>query len=279
VQLDEISYQKRDGFAEIVLDRPEQLNPISARPGGTRDQIVSTMEDAEKDPEVGCLLLRGAGRAFSAGGDLAGNAPRQTPFEENEFLERSDHFHDRLRACSLPLVAAVHGYCLGAALQLITVCDIVLAAEHSRFGVPEGRMGLIGASHLVPVVGRQWAKFLVLTGELIDARQAQEIGLVLSVEPEDELLDRARDLCWRLSRLPQQAVVLNKRAVDAVADASGEAAARIAAAARDVVTLSHSRHATAPDGRTFTEIRISEGVDGLKRARQAQYDTPWLRRR
>jgi hypothetical protein len=92
------------------------------------------------------------------------------------------------------------------------------------------------------------------------------------------LLERARDLCRRLSRLPREAILLNKRAVDAIADASGEASARVAAAARDVVTLSHSGHATGPDGRTFAAIRQDEGMEGLKRAREAQYGTPWLRR-
>jgi enoyl-CoA hydratase/carnithine racemase len=277
VLLDEISYEKLDGVAEIVLDRPEQLNPISARRGGTRDQIVWALQDAEEDLDVGCVLLRGAGRAFSSGGDLTGNAPRETPFEQNEFLERSDHFHDRLRKASLPIVAAVHGYCLGAALQLIAACDFVVAAESGRFGVPEGRIGLVGASPLVPMVGRQWAKFLVLTGELIDATRAQQIGLVLTVEPDDELLERARELCRRLARLPREAVLLNKRTVDAIADASGDASGRLTAAARDVVTLSHSPHAKAPDGRTFAEIRGGEGMDGIKRAREAQYAGPWLR--
>jgi len=279
VQLDEISYDGVGQVAEIVLDRPGQLNPIGARPGGTRDQILWALEQAEGDPDIGCVLIRGAGRAFSAGGDLAGNVPRETAFDQNEFLERSDRFHNRLRQASVPLVAAVHGYCLGAALQLIAVCDFVLAAPSARFGVPEGRLGLVGAAPLVPTVGRQWAKFLVLTGELIDAEQACRIGLVLSVEPEEELVERAHDLCGRLARLPRQSVLLNKRMVDAVADASGDAAGRIAASAHDAVTLSQSDHATAPDGRTFVSIRQTEGVEGLKKAREDQYSGPWLRER
>jgi enoyl-CoA hydratase/carnithine racemase len=277
--LDEISYESGGSVAEIVLDRADQLNPISARAGGTRDQILWAVEQAEADPAIGCVLLRGAGRCFSSGGDLTGNAPRETPFEQDQFLELSDRFHDRLRHARVPLVAAVHGYCLGAALQLIAVCDFVLAAPSARFGVPEGRLGLVGAAPLVPIVGRQWAKFLVMTGEMIDADQASRIGLVLTVEPEDELLERARDLGGRLARLPRQSVLLNKRMVDAAADASGEAAGRLAASARDTVTLSHSDHATAPDGRSFAVIRREEGMDGLKQARAAQYETPWLRPR
>ncbi len=193
MHLDEISYEKANGVAEVTLDRPDRLNPISARDGGTRDQILWALGDAEADEAIGCVLIRGAGRAFSAGGDLAGNAPRETPFEHNQFLERVERFHDRIRGATLPVVAAVHGYCLGTAMQLVAACDFVVAADTARLGFPEGRMGLAGVSPLVTTVGRQWAKFLITTGELIDADQARNIGLVLSVEPAEELLGRARD--------------------------------------------------------------------------------------
>jgi enoyl-CoA hydratase/carnithine racemase len=277
VELDEITYDKVDGVGEITLHRPDQLNPISARVGGTRDQISWALGDAEDDPAIGCVLLKGAGSAFSAGGDLTGNARRDTAAEQNEFLERSERFHDRLRNARLPMVAAVHGYCLGAALQLVATCDIVVAGSSATFGLPEGRIGLVGASPLVAMVGRQWAKFLILTGELIDAQTAHHIGLVLTVEPDDELVERSRELCRRVSRLPRAAALLNKRTVDAVADASGDAAGRVAGAARDIVTLANSAHATAPDGRTFRDILDTEGLDGMKRARAAQYRESWLR--
>lgn len=277
MELDEISYVKGDGVAEITLDRPARLNPISARAGGTRDQILWALRDAEDDPDVGCLLLKGAGSAFSAGGDLTGNARRDTAYEQNEFLERTEAFHRRLRGAHLPVVAAVHGYCLGAGLQLVTCCDLVIAAEGARFGVPEGRIGLVGASPLVSIVGRQWAKFLILTGELIDASRAREIGLVLTVERDDELVERARDLCRRLTRLPREALLLNKRTVDAIAEAAGDAAGRTTGDARDAITLGDSASARAPDGRTFRDIIDREGTAGMKAARDAQYTEPWLR--
>src|SRR5881394_4421303 len=114
MDLDEIAYEKADGVAEIVLNRPAQRNPISARSGGTRDQILWALTDAEEDAGVGCVLLRGAGPAFSAGGDLEGNTPRESAFEQHEFVERADAFHARVRNARVPVVAAVHGYCLGA---------------------------------------------------------------------------------------------------------------------------------------------------------------------
>jgi enoyl-CoA hydratase/carnithine racemase len=277
VELDEISYEKADGVGAITLDRPDKLNPISARAGGTRDQILWALADAEDDPDVGCVLLSGAGKAFSAGGDLTGNARRETAFEQEAFLETAEAFHRRVREAKLPVIAAVHGICLGAALTLVASCDFVVAAESATFGLPEGRIGLVGAAPLVPMVGRQWAKFLMFSGEQIDARLAAQIGLVLTVEPDAELMERARDLAGRLARLPREAILLNKRAIDAVAEAGGDLAGRLAGMAADAVTLANSGRATAPDGRTFRAIIDAEGMDGLKKARAAQYDTPWLR--
>ena len=277
MQLDEINFEKVDGVAAISIDRPDRLNAISARAGGTRDQIVYALTDAENDPEVGCVLLSGTGRGFSSGGDLTGNARRESAFEHHAFLEEAESFHRRLREARLPVVAAVHGVCLGAALSMVASCDFVIASESALFGLPEGRIGLVGATALVPMVGRQWAKFLMLTGENITALQAREIGLVLTVESDAELLPRAHELAARLARLPREALLLNRRTIDAVADASGDAAGRVAAVAGDAVTLANSGRATAPDGRSFREIIDDEGMDGLKAARAAQYDSPWLR--
>lgn len=275
VKCDEISYEKVDGVAHITLDRPAVLNAISARPGGTRDQILWAVADAEDDPHVGCVLIAGAGTSFCAGGDLAGNQRRESAADEEAFVERSDEFHRRLRASRVPMVAAVHGYCLGAGLGLALSCDLVVAADGARFGVPEGRIGLVGATPLVPVVGRQWAKFLIMTGELVDAHRACAIGLALTVVPDEELLDRCRNLARRIGRMPRAAVLLNRRAVDAVADTM-EVAGVVAGRAHDVVTLANAAHASSPDGRTFRDIIDTEGMTGLKAARALQWSDPWL---
>jgi enoyl-CoA hydratase/carnithine racemase len=276
---DEIAVERHGAVLEIRLNRPDQRNPISARRGGTRDQIVAALTSAEDDPEVGCVLVTGAGKAFSAGGDLVGNKPRETAAEQADFLERAEEFHARLRAARLPIVAAVQGHCLGAALTLVASCDLVIAGRSATFGLPEGRLGLVGVTPLVPVVGTQWAKFLIMTGESIDAETARAIGLVLTVEPDESLQARALDLADRLTRLPREALLLSKRTIDAVADAAGGAAGRLAGRGFDAVTLANSGQATAPDGRTFRAIIADEGIDGLKRARAAQYDTPWLTER
>ncbi len=277
MELDEVTYECVGAVAVITLDRPKLLNAISGRPGGTRDQVLHALGIAEADAETGAIVLRGAGRAFCGGGDLTGNARRERSIDDVHFVESATRFHDRVSRAGKPVIAAVHGHCLGAGLLLAAACDLVIAGESASFGFPEGRLGLVGASALVPVVGRQWAKFLTLTGESIPASVAREIGLILAIEPDDIVFDRALDLAGRIARMPREGVELNRRAIDAVADASGDAAARVAALSHDSITLSMAAHATAPDGRTFRSIIEAEGIDGMKHARQAQYTDPWLR--
>jgi enoyl-CoA hydratase/carnithine racemase len=275
--LDEIEYRiTGDGVAEVVLNRPDALNAISGRSGGMRDQLLYAVGLAEEDPAIGCVLLRGAGRAFSGGGDITGNERRERLEDDEQFLRSAGEFHDRMRSSDVPIVACVHGYCLGAGLTLAASCDLIIAGEGALFGFPEGRIGLAGATAVVPILGRQWAKFLMITGELLDANLAKSLGLVLSVERDDDLTARALDLAVRIARMPREAVLLNRRAIDLSADASGDASARLAALAADALTTHRAVDATAPDGRTFRSIIEMEGMGGLKAARNAQFTEPWL---
>ena len=275
MELTDISYEKINGVAEVALNRPEKRNTISGNPGGTRDQILWCLDDAEGDAAVGAVLLRGEGTTFSGGGDLTGNKPRETLEEHTAFLQNAAAFHERIVHSPLPVVAAVQGLCLGAAVSLVASADFIVASEDAKFSLPEGRIGLVGATPLVPLVGPQWAKFMMLTGEMIDAALAQRIGLVLSVEPVDGYLDRARELCRRLARLPREANGLNLATIDAVASA-GDDRVQVGIA-HDAQTLLASPRATAPDGRSFREIIAAEGIAGLKAARESQFTTPWLR--
>jgi enoyl-CoA hydratase/carnithine racemase len=277
VILDEIDYRiAGEGVAEVVLNRPGTLNAISGRSGGMRDQLMHAIGLAEVDPGIGCVVLRGVGRAFSGGGDIAGNERRERLEDDERFLQSAAHFHDRLRMSDVPIVASVHGYCLGAGLTLAASCDLIIAGEGALFGFPEGRIGLSGATAVVPVVGRQWAKFLMITGELLNAQMARSLGLVLSVERDEDLAARTMDLAARIARMPREAVLLNRRAIDATADAGGDAASRIAALAADTRTTNRAPFATAPDGRRFRSIIDADGMTGLKAARDAQFTEPWL---
>ena len=269
-----------DGVAHLVLNRPDKLNTLGFGPGSSRDEIARAIALADADDAAGAILISAAGRAFCAGGDLGGigaSGP-ETPLSNHLLNEAILHFQATVRGAHKPVLAAVNGLCLGTALGFIAQCDIVIAADDARFGLIEGRIGHPGASDLVPVIGPAWTKFLIMTGELIDASRAAQIGLVLTVEPAAELLTRATDLAWRIARLPREGMLLNKIAINNVAEVTGRAAGRLVGRAHDAITKSMTSAARAPDGRRFEDILKSEGVDGLKRARDTQYRGTWLRR-
>lgn len=272
-----VLYRVESGVAHIVLNRPEKLNALGIGPGSNRVELAEAMEQADADPAVGAILVSAAGRAFCAGGDLTGVPRVKSPFGNKAFVDDLDALHARIRRVSKPSVAAVHGLVLGSGVGLTALFDFVIAAEGTRFGLIEGRVGHPGATEIVPLVGAAWAKYLMLTGEVIDARRAAAIGLVLEVEEADELLDRCTDLARRLARMPRAAVILNKASIDSMLEAAGRSAGRSIGRAHDVLTRSMTHEAAAPDGRRFEEILEQDGMQALKAARDTQYGEPWLR--
>lgn len=268
--------EKRDGVCEIVLNRPEKLNALGIGPGSNREEIAAALAQADADNEVGCILIRANGRAFCAGGDLTGSARTETAFDEHLFNSEIVRFYAAIRAIHKPIIAAVQGLCLGAGMGFVAQCDLVLAGDDARFGLIEGRIGHPGATEIVPLIGAAWAKFLILTGEMIDAQVAERIGLVLTVLPREELLTRAQDLALRMARMPREAVILNKAGINNMTDAMGRAAGRLTGRAYDTLTKTMSSKAKAPDGQRFEEILRSGGMDALKRARDTQYSSNWL---
>lgn len=270
-------YSVELNVAHVVLNRPEKLNALGMGPGSNRVELVEALEFADADPEVGAILVSAAGRAFCAGGDMVGVPRMKSAAGNQRFITDLSGLLARIRAVTKPTVAAVHGLCLGSGLGLAAQFDLVIAADDARFGLVEGRVGHPGATEIVPLVGAAWAKYLMLTGEIIDARRAESIGLVLAVEPAGELLDRCTELASRLARMPREAVASNKACINGMTEAMGVAVGRAAGRTQDVVTRSLSHLAAAPDGRLFNEILREEGISGMKAARDEQYGSPWLR--
>lgn len=271
-----IAYDVRRGVAHVVLNRPDKLNAIGAL---AREEIGCALSEASDDAGVGCVLIRGEGRAFCAGGDLSRieGAPVRENLADNQLLNAEImRFNAIIRGVRKPVIAAVHGLCLGTAMGFVAQCDFVIAADDTRFGLIEGRIGHPGATDLVPVVGAAWTKFLIYTGEMIDVWRAEAIGLVLTVEPADQLTVRATDLAERLARMPREALGHNKAAIEAVLETSGRAAGRVAGREQDAITKMMSEQARAPDGRLFSDILRSEGMAGMKAARALQYSENWL---
>ena len=132
-----------DGVATLTLNRPERLNALSTP---IMDGLLEALPRLARDSAVGAIVLTGAGRAFCAGGDMTGVPRIASPFDNKAFVDELDAVHARIRGVRKPIVAAVHGLVLGSGLGLTALFDFVIAAEGTRFGLIEGRVGHPGAT-------------------------------------------------------------------------------------------------------------------------------------
>lgn len=247
---EEIIYEVDGAVATITLNRPEQLNPMT-RPI-IRD-TVAALGDAGADRAVRAVIVTGAGRAFSAGGDLrqlgaAGDDPDRgppTPYERRAWLKQTQQMVLAFRNCEKPIIAAVNGVAAGGGCDIALACDIRFASDRARFGEVFARIGLFpgtGGTYLLPrTVGIAKALELIWTGDLIDAAEAERIGLVSRVVPHDDLLVEARAFADRLAAGPPIALSLAKAAVYRGLDLDLSAAFDYAATA-EAMTLSSRDH-------------------------------------
>jgi enoyl-CoA hydratase/carnithine racemase len=206
--------------AELLLDRPDKLNALSPELLEGLIAAAAALDDRE---EVKVVIVRGAGRAFSGGADLAamGEATRDA-------LDLGRRTIDAVAGMRALTIAAMHGHCVGGAVVLATACDLRLAAAGTRFAIPEVDLGIpltwSGIPRLVRELGPALTKELVLTCRPFDADEALRMRLVNRVVPADELIDEARALAAKLASQPAYALTLTKRHVDAVAEEAGSTA-------------------------------------------------------
>src|SRR5262249_5483960 len=196
-----VRYEFRPPAAVLTLNRPDRRNALSRGLIGAIDEAVGR---AEADPTVRVLILTGAGNVFCAGMDLAElqeslAAGTQTSPVWDDAL-RLARAYDRLYTLSKPSIAAVNGAAVAGGAGLVSGCDPALAAPGAEFGYPEVRRGLVAAMvmpHLMRHVGERAARYLLLTGELIDAAEAARVGFINAVVPAEQLMERA--LAWARS--------------------------------------------------------------------------------
>jgi enoyl-CoA hydratase len=197
--------------AVITLNRPQTLNALSDVVMGALDDELTSLES---DDAVRCAVLRGSGRAFAAGADVSAMAEEGAA----ELLAggQLDRW-ERVRRFEKPLIAAVHGFCLGGGCELAESCDIVIAAEDARFGLPEVSLGIIpgaGGTQLTPrAVGKSLAMEMVLAGRFLSADEALAHGLCSRVVAHEALRDEAVALATAIASRPALAVRLAKRAI------------------------------------------------------------------
>lgn len=201
----------------ITLNRPDKHNALNDELSG---QLREAMAWAADDEQVRAVLLRGAGKSFSSGRDTTQLGRR--PGGDSDFHFIRGHQQGRLRQldCPKPVVAAVRGYALGGAFELALAADIRIFADDAKVGFPEVRHGLMtdtgGAPLATLLAGPSKAKWLLMTGDLIDARQAEKWGLADQVVTPAELDKTALNLAARLAAAPPLAVAMIKQVVDEV---------------------------------------------------------------
>lgn len=218
------------GVRTLRLDRPERLNAFDDVQFG---RLADELAVCDAEPSVRVALITGTGRAFSAGADLKAITE---PGAGKRFGQAFDRMLDTVAALATPVVAAVNGLAVGVGTTLLLHCDLVLAAESARFRTPFPQLGTApeaASSLLLPMsVGPQWASWMLMTGEWVDAETAARIGLVLQVCPDDELMARSRAVATQLAALPPDAVAAAKRLQrHGLADLARAARARESAAA------------------------------------------------
>ncbi len=270
-----IIYKVEDRVATITLNRPERLNALDHGPGSMQREVIEALELADADANVGCVVVIGAGRAFSSGGNLGNAAVPVGAIDFYWFLTKEDVDNERIFELRKPVIGAINGLCYGAALMMAAHFDILIAAEDATFGLIETRMGGTGVDVLAYLVGAQWARFLALSGELINAAKAKEIGLVLEVFRREIFEEKVYDLARRISSMPRDAVIFNRRLVNASLRAMGWGMQKQLARALNSVANSVGEEAVAADGRRFADL-MKEGWKAFKEARDAPFRKPWL---
>jgi enoyl-CoA hydratase len=205
-----------ESIATLTVDRPSVKNALNLE---TVQECHEALAGLAVNPEAGVLIVTGGGESsFVSGADI--NDIRTRTGADGLAAINSALF-GRIEAFPRPTIAAVNGYALGGGCELALACDIRVASETAKFGQPELGLGIIpgagGTQRLPRIVGTGWAKHLILTGEIIDAKQALDIGLVTAIMPASQLQLRVRELAKRMLRQGPLAARLAKLAINAAA--------------------------------------------------------------
>ncbi len=207
-----------EGILTITLNRPERLN---ATHPPMLDELERVFHDVNRDPAVHVVVLTGAGRAFCAGGDIKAMSDRNTGDEDHAWAIPKPGRHDIIRgllALEPPIIAAVNGAAVGVGATLALFCDIVIAADTARIGDSHIKLGMVpgdgGTVIFAHLLGLPKAKQLLLTGDLVDAAEAERIGLISEAVPGDQLMERVYDLARRIAANPRLAVRWTKMSLN-----------------------------------------------------------------
>jgi enoyl-CoA hydratase len=197
----------------ITLNRPKQLNALN---GELMDELGHALKQFDADETIGCMVITGSEKAFAAGADIGAMATYTfSDVYKSDYITRN---WETIRSIRKPVIAAVSGFALGGGCELAMMCDFIIAADNSRFGQPEIKLGIIpgagGTQRLPRAVGKAKAMDLALTGRMMDATEAERAGLVSRVVPLDKLMEETLGAALMICDYSQLAVMAAKESVN-----------------------------------------------------------------
>ena len=205
--------EKRGRVGLITLNRPKAMNALNP---ALMSELAQALDEFEADDDVGAIVLTGNEKAFAAGADIK-NMQEKTFMEAylEDFITKD---WGRAATCRKPTIAAVAGYALGGGCEIAMMCDIILAAENARFGQPEITIGTIpgsgGTQRLIRQVGKSKAMEMCLTGRMMNAEEAERVGLVSRIVPADDLVDEAIKVADTIARMSRPIAYMVKEAIN-----------------------------------------------------------------
>ena len=207
-----INVETRGAVGLVTLDRSEALNALNS---AMIEEIGRAMDELEADTKIAVIVITGSEKAFAAGADIKEMADKDFV---DAFIENHAAALERVAQTRIPVIAAVAGYCLGGGCELAMMCDIIVAADTAKFGQPEITLGIIpgiGATQRLPrIVGKAKAMDLILSGRLMEAKEAESSGLVARVVAPDDLLEETLELANTIADLSRPSVMAAKEAVN-----------------------------------------------------------------
>ncbi len=281
-----IIYEKDSGRVRITLNRPEKMNALSMQ---LMVELNEALWEADYDRDVHAVILKGAGRCFSAGYDLTGSdafvpPSRITDRNNNRYrggtsldddtwnLERAQRYRMALFDMHKPVIVQVHGYCLAGGTDVALLGDMIIASEDAEFGFPPARdLGALPNNMWVYNCGPQWAKRITMTGDLVNGKDAQQIGLIMKAVPEAFLEDEVEGLVDRLTKIDPDLLSANKRIINLGMELMGARTLQRLACENDM------RGHNAKGARDFARMMQTEGVRAALEARKEKFPDSRIR--
>ena len=212
---DLVLIERHDTSAVLRMNRPEKQNALSRALFEAIDQALAALED---DASVRGIVLAGNDKVFSTGGDLQEALALESVEDTRRWLELFRRVNARIESIGKPVVAAIHGYCVTGGLEMALACDIRVAATNAQFGITSSRIGTVagagGTQRLVRLIGPEWTKELLFSGDFIDAETALRIGLVSEVAAPDRVIPRALERLASYARRAPLSIAYAKAAVN-----------------------------------------------------------------